>query len=190
MNSKRRGHTGFTLLELLISIMLMALLLAIGLPALHNLVLNSRITAATDKFLSALSLARSEAIRRGQQVTMCHSADLKSCDSGNAKNWDEGWIIFTDPNADGDIEQNNNEAVLRVVAGINNGVTISSGGHFSQYVAYLPSGMSRSNMGAGNGSFSFCDERGSDYAKKIILNVTGRPRVADASQASIDCPGN
>ncbi len=183
-----RGQRAFTLLELLIVVTLGAVLLVIGLPDLRGVILDSRMLSATSEFMSALNLARSEAILRGQRVAMCHSSDLKQCDSGNDRIWENGWLIFNDPNGNGEIDPDEGEDIVRVMEGIADGMTIRSGGHFSQFVAYLPSGMSRSNMGVGNGSFRICDERGPDAAEKVILSVTGRPRVADGDQVSIDCP--
>ena len=83
-----RTHTatanGFTLLELMTAIAVMAVLLSVGVPSFIQIVRNNRITAQTNEMVAALNIARSESIKRGIPVSVCSSTDGTSCaGSGN-----------------------------------------------------------------------------------------------------------
>ena len=95
----RKTQHGFTLPELLTAMAIIAILAAVATPTLRQFSANSRTTAANNSLVSALALARSEAIRRSTPVTVCSSANAATC--ANSNNWATGWIAFTDVNANG-----------------------------------------------------------------------------------------
>jgi type IV fimbrial biogenesis protein FimT len=89
---------GFTLIELMITIAVLAILLGIAIPAFNEIVRSNQIAAQSNSVMSALALARSEAVKRGVRVSLC-SADSSSPNASNcstAPNWDSGWIVFSD----------------------------------------------------------------------------------------------
>jgi type IV fimbrial biogenesis protein FimT len=86
---------GFTLIELMVTLTVLAILLSIAAPSFSNLMAANRMSTQTNEFITALNLARSEAVRRGQPVA------LRSV--GNDNNFSTGWKIFTDSNSDGAI---------------------------------------------------------------------------------------
>jgi type IV fimbrial biogenesis protein FimT len=94
----KKAHTGFTLVELMIALAVGIIILTIGVPAFNGLMTSNRTTAYTNNLITALRLARSEAIHRGEGVTVCASnADYSAC---NNANWQNGWLVFTDPDND------------------------------------------------------------------------------------------
>ncbi|QKV57365.1 MAG: GspH/FimT family pseudopilin [Dechloromonas sp.] len=70
---------GFTLIELLITFMIAAILAALAAPSFTSFIKNNRLTTTTNDLLADLALARSEAAKRGQQVTLCISTNGSSC---------------------------------------------------------------------------------------------------------------
>ena len=92
------SKNGFTLIELMITIAVLAILLAVGMPSFQSVITSNRMTSQTNNFLAELALARSESIKRGIRVSICSSADITvatpSC--ANSPTWGTGWIIFTD----------------------------------------------------------------------------------------------
>ena len=87
---------GFTLLELMVTITIVAVLVAIGVPGLHDTIQRNRISMASNDLLASVAYARTTAIDRGQLVSMCPSADGSSCTtSGEA--FEPGWIVYTYP---------------------------------------------------------------------------------------------
>jgi type IV fimbrial biogenesis protein FimT len=86
------GMRGFTLVELMVTVALVALLMAIGVPTFRDVSLGSRLTAAANNVLASVQLARSEAIKRNLSVTLCASADGATCAGGGG--WEQGWIVL------------------------------------------------------------------------------------------------
>ena len=119
---------GFTLVELLITILVAALLMALAIPAFHSFVENNRIISSTNELVSSLAVARSEAVHRRDTVTLCSSADLATC-AGSAS-WETGWIAFTDRNANAAID--GTDVLLRVWEAIPVGHTITATGGMTQ----------------------------------------------------------
>jgi type IV fimbrial biogenesis protein FimT len=90
-------NSGFTLIELLSVITVMAILLAIGVPSFKFVTAANRASAEINGLLGDMQLARAEAIREGQWVTICASSDGLTCAGGAGTNWNIGWIVFSDP---------------------------------------------------------------------------------------------
>jgi type IV fimbrial biogenesis protein FimT len=120
-------ENGLTLVELLITIAVIAVVIAIGVPSLNKYAENNRSTAQVNLVSGTLSLARSEAIKRGVNVVVCSSNDTTNanptCSGSNA--WANGWIVFADSNDNGAFDSGNpNDAMLAVNNGLNGGLTM------------------------------------------------------------------
>lgn len=88
--------SGFTLIELIVVVALVAILTVIATPPLQSMVRNNRAAAQANQLVSALHIARSEAITRGASISLCARADSGSgCSSGRA-DWTQGWLVFSD----------------------------------------------------------------------------------------------
>jgi type IV fimbrial biogenesis protein FimT len=92
------GGQGFTLIELMVVIALVAILSAIVIPGLSSFVQDGRVSANVNEFISSITFARTEAVKRGRLVTMCRSSNA---DAGNAStclaagdDWASGWIVY------------------------------------------------------------------------------------------------
>ncbi len=83
---------GFTLLELMITVAVIAIVAAIAAPSFTSVVRSTQTAALSEELTSALNLARSEAVRRGSRVSICASADGATC----SNNWTDGWMVVTD----------------------------------------------------------------------------------------------
>ncbi|QEW05259.1 GspH/FimT family pseudopilin [Nitrincola iocasae] len=90
----KHKSSGITLIELLVAIAVLTILLSIGVPSFNNVIQNSRSTALANEIVTALNLARSEAVRRAQDVKVCASTDEATCNGA----WDgtSGWIVIPD----------------------------------------------------------------------------------------------
>jgi type IV fimbrial biogenesis protein FimT len=88
--------SGFTLIELLITIVVVSILLAMGAPAFKDFIKNNRVTAQTNDLVSAIQLARSEALKRGTNMVVCASKNQTTCTGKDT--WADGWIVFSDLN--------------------------------------------------------------------------------------------
>lgn len=168
------GWSGYMLVELLIVLVIGAILLTIAIPSYSFLVNSSRLTVVTNDLVTALHLARSEAIKRSMRVTMCTTSSatnaLPVCDA--SASWQQGWLVFVDGGITGVIESG--DTLLRVQDSVSAAATITTS-NFNSYVSYLSSGRSQGPNGLANGAIRVCV--GSNR-RDIIINSTGRIRFA------------
>lgn len=108
--------TGFTLVELMIVVLVLAIIISIGVPAFAGFISSQRVEANQRVFVSNLQFTQSEAVTSNTTVTMCIAANATSCDSAAAATWNAGWHIFIDNNGDGDIDAG--ETIVRSQAAI------------------------------------------------------------------------
>ena len=179
-------NAGFTIIELMFTVMLVAVLLAIGVPNFRDFVRNSRIAGATNDIVTDFNVARSEAVKRRVPVTVCKSQNGATCDANDSGPFSR-WIIFVDdenPAAasanDGNGAVNGTEAVLRQRA-IHQSikVRVNAGG---RRMVYMPTGFPNNALANTVTQFVLCDERGnvtsiggSSAARAVTVSTTGRP---------------
>ncbi len=89
---------GFTIVEMMIAIAIIAVIAALALPSLSQFFARNDLIGSTNELITGISQARAEAISRSSTVTLCPSSDGAGCDNGD---WESGWIVFADNNANG-----------------------------------------------------------------------------------------
>ncbi len=94
-----RYRAGFTLIELMIVLVIAVVLVTIAVPAFSTFLNNQRVTTQANNLVTAIHLARSEAVKRGDVVELCASSDASSC---NSSDWSQGWIV-REPGVGGDV---------------------------------------------------------------------------------------
>lgn len=87
----RRGGAGFTVVELMVTVAVASVLLTIAVPSFNQMIVSGRLTAQSNEIVAAMSMARSEAIKRNANVTLCRSEDSIQCVTA-AGAW-QNWII-------------------------------------------------------------------------------------------------
>lgn len=108
--SRRVRSGGFTLLELMVSLAVAAVILVLALPEFSAILHKNRVRAASTNLYATMSLARNEAIKRRNSVRVCPSANGTSCRFDGV--WTGGWIVFN--NADGNGSPSAAEIIRRV----------------------------------------------------------------------------
>ena len=172
--------TGFTLLELLITLALGVVVLGLAVPAFQTIVQDSRLTAAVNRFVHGMYLARYEAAKYGRDVVLCRSLSGRQCT--NAGPWASGFIVFVNRDRDDPPRVDAGEPILQVELQL----PLASIQANRRAFVFRPYG-TRSV----NGTLTFCDRRGMARARAVVVSYTGRPRASSATQASgaITCPG-
>ncbi|MDH3513005.1 MAG: GspH/FimT family pseudopilin [Gammaproteobacteria bacterium] len=172
-------QTGLTLIELLFAMAILAILTTISVPGFTNLVLNTRMTAQVNRFVHDIHLAKQTAHRRMQQVALCKSPDGRQCAPN--REWHEGWLVFVNLDRDRPPHVDPGESILAANPAFESG-TISANRPDFVFRAF--------EIRSTNGTLTFCDRRGSDAARAVIVSYTGRPRMAavTARKKPLRCP--
>lgn len=170
---------GFTALELMVTMAVIAILLSAGVPALRDYTWNQRMQAAIDTLQSDLKLARGRAIGLNAQTVICPAASADDC-SGQSR-WQDGWIVFADLN--NDRRRQTGEPLFRR-AGATEQLVISSSASRS-FLRFYPNGSAPGS----NTTILFCDSRGAAHAGAVTVSNSGRIRSGtDGVQPSEICP--
>ena len=193
-----KKYSGFTLVELMITLFIVGILLAVGVPSMKTFLQSNQLIASTNELISAFHVARSEAIKQNSRVTICESSDGKTC--ATTGSWREGWIVFVD--ADGDLGNTggpcvaaNTDCLLRIHDEISDpdfsltGVDANSAAVNS--ITFTSRGLPKSTIGdAESATFSVCSYDSSNNvlgSRAVVLGFSGRVRVSD-NAAIISCP--
>lgn len=184
-DSSSRRQRGFSLLELLVTISVAAILIAIAVPSLSLFIQNSREDAQADSLISSLQYARSEAVKRDADVEVCASTDQATC--SGAANWATGWIVEAVPTPPAAA------TVLQVMPqlGGNNTLSGTFNGAGVTQVTFQPNGFVKAAGGAGvylNTYFTLCDSRGATYARDIEITGIGAVQASSTPGQTLDTP--
>jgi len=172
---------GFSILELMITLLIVAGLLTAGVPALNWLVLDSRRTADINAFVTSIQLARSESAKRAAPAIVCKTADFRVC-GGSTVHYEVGWMVFVDEDGDQPPEVDPDEILLYSYRPNTEGTIRSNRSRYTFRPYYRRST---------NGTVTFCDRRGESAARAVIISHTGRPRVSDRGPGDrrLNCAG-
>lgn len=177
--SCHRGKLGFTLIELMITIAVAAILLTIALPSLRDFILNNRLTSVTNDLVADLALARAEAIRRGSRVTICASDNAgTSSATCSGTDWSLGRLVFSDSATVASIDAGDER--LRVYDGLGSSIALTSDSA-SSYMQFRPSG---GTTATGTISFKFCDSR----YKGRTVSIAQSGQVTTTGETGTTCP--
>jgi type IV fimbrial biogenesis protein FimT len=193
-------QTGFTIYELLITLLVIGVILSIGIPGMSEFTQNSRISSVSNDLHSSFLLARSEAARAKANVTICSSANSMAANAQcDGSPFDDGWIIFVDVDGDIAVGAPAVEPVLRRHGPIPDAIDITTNAG-AAFFSFAPTGLGRGNVGGAPAlqTAVLCDDRGNQAAaggwssaRYIVITPIGRATVLrDVAQvtAAGGCP--
>ncbi len=149
-----RRRRGYTLIELLIGLAVVATTLAWGVPSFGDFLRDAARTREVNQFIQAVYVARSEAIKRNGVVSLCPSRDGATCSPSSL--WATGWLIFVNLDRDSPAARDGGEELLRVYEPWDAGHITSN----RSTLSFRPFGQ----MGV-TATVTFCDDRGSSAAR-------------------------
>ncbi|MGH8464399.1 MAG: GspH/FimT family pseudopilin [Pseudomonas sp.] len=161
-----RKVAAFSLVELMVTLSVLTLILAIALPAVGAIVQGGRERSSYELLVLAFASARLESVRAGSPVTVCPSNDGSTCRGDDV--WTQGWIVYDDPGRSP--QPKNGEAVLHRFNSIGKGLRLRSTAGRT-LVRFTPSGWAYGS----NVSVRLCGPDG--YLGSVIVNIAGRART-------------
>ncbi|MBX3709050.1 MAG: GspH/FimT family pseudopilin [Gammaproteobacteria bacterium] len=181
-----KSEHAFTLIEMLITLFVIAILAATAFPALQLFWDRTQDQILQSELLHAIKLAKFEAFARRMPVAICQSKNQQTC----IGDWSDGQIVFVNESADGVV--NHKESILAVVKATSHHGQLywRSFPNYRQYVLFLPTGSMRSD----NGTFWHC--HGELVRWAMMLSKSGRIRlvypdkdgvIKDSSGKSLSC---
>ena len=164
---------GFTLIEVMIVIAILSILAGIALPAFNTLIASNRLAGQANDLLSAFQLARSEAVTRGNRVSVCASSSGTTC---TGVPWNTGWMVFDEsPGGTTGTFDAGADTILRVYPALAGSSTLSAG--TVAVVTYRPNGQAGNNV-----NFLLCPNDNSGVTGRVIqVSASGRARVDRAT---------
>jgi type IV fimbrial biogenesis protein FimT len=172
--------SGFTLIEMLIALAIASLLVALATPDWRSRNARAELRDRANALVEVMSVARSEAVKRGTRVDVCPSVDRMQCVAGAG--WETGWLSLV--HDAGDHPPQPRATILRREGPARSGITIRANRPLADYVSFTSLGHARRHDGALQmGTFTVC--RSGHEAFKVVLANSGRVRV-DATREA--CP--
>ena len=180
----RAHQRGFTMVELMITIVIAGVLLGIGVPNFNSFMKNNRMVSQANDLLADLTYARSEALKRSRNVHICKTSDPKItqpvCNATATDPWTSGWIIWSDNNNNGALDYvavapEVPDTLLRIsegLSGVSNTLTTTELAIQNQIV-FTKLGI-LSNAG---GTLNLCDDRGAGSGRILSITTAGRPAI-------------
>ncbi|MDA0689676.1 MAG: GspH/FimT family pseudopilin [Proteobacteria bacterium] len=172
---RKADDTGFTLLELLFTLGILATLLGLALPGFKELHRNTEMDIHARELAQLLQVARVAAITRNSLVTLCRSAAGDAC----AGQWQDGILVFADYDGDRRIDADDEVIRYHQFHGFEGEVRWRAFQN-RQYLQITPQGFTRYQ----NGNFTLCPaDRNPVFARQLIINRSARVRFAQDGDA-------
>jgi type IV fimbrial biogenesis protein FimT len=180
-----RNTDGFTLVEMMMALVVLAVLLAVAAPGFSELIKNNRMLSEVYALRAALNGARSEALAQRNFVTLCRSDDGADCGG----DWNDGYIAFLDVDGDGSVDDPNSPDGDRIFVSrledSSGTINLAFSNTTSNRVRFDGQGYARSF----DGVFTFCDDRKKPDAKRLAVTAVGVVRALDPNEPpAFTCP--
>lgn len=193
--SVARGGRGFTLIEFIITVAIMGIIAALAAPSFNRMMKEFRLNSTTDQLYTEILRARSEAIKRGNMVVMCRSANAQNeeptCGNTADRAWGKGWMTYAfadntrSPYSESNYDSDKNDVLL---SGIRTsydeyGVIITSNSIGNSWLAFNGDGtLAEDNVAY----YVVCDDREADHGRLITVYLHGGVSIDDLPEGEVE----
>jgi type IV fimbrial biogenesis protein FimT len=180
MKASRKGAAGgFTLLELMVTVSVAAILATVALPSFSALIRSNRSASEANTVLGVFMLARSEAIKRDRRVVACKTANGRACTTSGG--WQQGALIFEDSDGDGALD--GGEPIIAAVQPLSTTSQIAGNANVTNKVTFNSLGRATTN-----GTITIVPGASNEFRRAVVLTNTRNPRICYPDRSPSDCP--
>ena len=186
--SVARGGRGFTLIEFIITVAIMGIIAALAAPSFNRMMKEYRLNSTADQLYTEILRARSEAIKRGNMVVMCRSANAQNleptCGGTADLAWGKGWLVYAyadntrSPYAESNYDNDKKDVLLSGIQASYDDydVTITSNSIGNPWLAFNGDGtLAEANIAY----YAICDDRDVTYGRLITVYLYGGVTIKD-----------
>lgn len=178
-----RRQRGFTLIEMLSTVAVLAVTTTVGVPALNSFVVGNRAASEVNNLITALNYARSEAVSGAREVSVCpYVEDAAAADPAarytcaDTTDWQQGWVVFRETVDEAGVPTGSRD-ILRVFEPLASGDSLNGS---VTAVRYLPTGFLADSAAAP--SFALIPQAcAATQRRNVVISLQGQAHVASAS---------
>jgi len=174
----RRQGAGFTLIELMVTMVLLAVMLTLAAPSFITFQRNAELTSTANSFVAALSAARSEAMKR--------QLDAYVIPAGGTQLWTNGWVVFVDTNNNQTYDSGTDLLIVQQDALPSTLTASGMADGTDHYVRFSGSGF-MSKLDGSFGLTNSIDFSNGGRTRRVIASPSGRFRVCDPVADAVSC---
>ena len=174
-SAHKQKHLGFTIIEMIITVALLAVMLAVAVPGFANFFQSNNLATTSNRFVSSIMLTRSEAVSRNATVIMCNTNAANTQCATNGL-WESGWAVWVDLDNGGLSDIDANE-LIQTEEAMPAGYTLRAT-TYSNIITFAPTGEASGDLSSAADTFRLCDNtQNAANSRSINFNAVGRAWV-------------
>ena len=183
-STNKQTSAGFTIIEMIITVALLSVMLAVAVPGFTNFFQNNNLATTSNRFVSSIALTRNEAISRNATVIMCNT-NATNTQCANNGQWESGWAVWVDLDSGGLSDIDAGE-IIQIEEAMPTGYTLRAT-TYANVITFAPTGEASGDLASAADTFRLCDNtQNAANSRSINFNAVGRAWVTSNPVGS--CP--